>query len=333
MAVVARRRLAIAAAAASLVAIAPWRAHCAEDRILRLLVPFPASGAASDIVARIIARPLSASLGREVVVENMPGGAGSVAAGIVAKARPDGKTLLLASPGPNTLGPALNQVPYDPLTAFSPVSMVAETPMILVTSISSQCDTIADLIALGERTIDPIKFGSSSGAGGMPHLAMELFQHRTGLRAAHVPYPGANESLMDVMAGRIATMFCALGSALGYVEGKQLKVLGVASRGRLREVPHAPTMEESGVPNFDITNWFGLVGPAGLDPVTVLQLAEVIQQLVLRPELSRQLENAGFVPRATGPDALAAHIRAEHAAWKDLVRARPSLLQLSNRTR
>jgi tripartite-type tricarboxylate transporter receptor subunit TctC len=306
-----------------------WTTACAPleagpARPVRVVVPFPPTGAASDIVAQAIAAPLAVSLGKEVVIENRPGRAGAVGAQYVATSVPDGSVLLLASPGPNTLGPALNEVPYDPLHSFSAVSMIAQSPMLLVTAPQAPFSTVAQLLAFARDRDVPLAYGSS-GAGGMPHLSMELFRHRAGLRAVHRPYVGANEALLGVMRGEVDIMFCALASGVPYISRKILKPIALALRNRIPELPEVPTLAQSGLGDLQIVNWFGLAAPGGMDPAMVQRLALAVDNSISGHETRDRFVALGFTPRSSTPEELGSHIRNEYNEWRDLVRAAPSL--------
>jgi tripartite-type tricarboxylate transporter receptor subunit TctC len=196
--------------------------------------------------------------------------------------------------------------------------MVAVSPMILVADPALPVRNVDELVAFAKRRPGKLTYGSS-GVGGMPHLSMESFKRRTGIDATHIPFKGANESLLEVMNGHVSIVFCAMASALPYIQAGQLKPLGIAARERNPEMPDLPTVEEGGVSGFEVLNWFGVVGPAGMKRSIVERLNAEIANVVGTREASERFSELGFTPRASTPEVLMKHIREEYRIWKEVI--------------
>ena len=231
-------------------------------------MPF-APGGANDIIARVMAQRLTEPLGQQVIVDNRGGAGGAIGAEFVAKAAADGYTLLLANPGPNAINPSLvAKAPYDPLKDFTPITLMAISPMVLVVNPAVPAKNVQEFIALAKAKPGEINFGSS-GTGAITHLSMEYFKVRTKTDMVHVPYKGANVALTELIGNQVSASFVALGSYTPMMNSGKLRALGIASHERSALLPDVPTINESGLPNFEVTNWFGLLGPAKLPPPIV----------------------------------------------------------------
>jgi tripartite-type tricarboxylate transporter receptor subunit TctC len=287
------------------------------SRPIRMIVPW-APGGSTDILARTTAERLTLALKQPVIVENRPGASGNIGAEAVARAAPDGYTLLFTSTN-LTLNPAvIPHTPYDPIRDFTGISMVAFAPMMLVTKAGFAGDTLQGLIAYGKAHPGKLNF-SSSGAGGAPHLAGEMFRMATGLDMVHVPYTGAAPALSDVLAGQVQMTFTTYISAQGMLAAGQMKALGVASRERLKVAPGVPTFAEQGL-DIEIGTMFGLLAPAGTPRFIIDKLYAAIEQAAKAPAFQEKILQQGGSVVADDPDHYNAYLREDVAKWARLVK-------------
>lgn len=286
------------------------------SRPIRLVVPF-APGGGVDAVGRILAEPLGALLGQPVVVENRAGAGGAIGVDAVAKSPPDGYALSLVSPGNMTAGPVVRPTPYDPL-ALGFVTMVTRSPLLLVCRNGIAAQNLAEFVALVKREPDAIRF-ASGGVGTGTHLAGELMNLRLGTRMVHVPYRGTGPALTDLVAGNV-DIFFSDASAWPMVQQGQLRLLAVSSAARWATSPDTPSVG-SQVPDFDISNWYGIIAPPGTaDPIRA-KLAEEIAKVLARPEIVTVLNRIGFDAAPMPPAAFAAFVRTELETWRAVVQA------------
>jgi tripartite-type tricarboxylate transporter receptor subunit TctC len=314
-------RGALSAIAVSLCGIAlPQAARAAADypsRPIRLVVPW-APGGSTDILARTTAERLAKALKQPVIVENRPGASGNIGAEAVARAAPDGYTLLFTSTN-LTLNPAvIPQTPYDPIKDFTGVTMVAFAPMMLVTKAGFAGDSLKGLIEYGKAHPGVLNF-SSSGAGGAPHLAGEMFKQATGLDITHVAYTGAAPALQDVLSGQVQMTFTTYISAQGLLSSGRLKALGVASKERLPVVPDVPTFAEQGL-DIQIGTMFGLLAPAGTPRPIVDKLYAVIKQTAADTAFREKIVQQGGTVVADDPGHYNAYLREDVARWSALIK-------------
>lgn len=307
-------------AAACLLALASGLAGAqATDwptRPIRIVVPFAAAGS-TDILARVLARALSAELGQSVVVENKPGASGNIGADLVAKAPADGYTLLYTSTN-LTANPALMPMPFDVLKDFTPISRVAFLPLALFKSPQVQARSLGELIA--QVKANPGKFNfSSSGKGGAPHLAGELFAMAAGLEMVHVPYNGAGPALVDVAAGQVQLTFTTYTSAQALLAGKKVDAVAVANRNRLAVMPDVPTFEEAGIKGMEIGTMNGLLAPAGTPPAVIARIYSALAKAGQGKDFRRQFVEQGGEVLLEDPATFTAYIREDVARWKALV--------------
>jgi len=291
-------------------------AHAQQNyptRPIRLVVP-SSPGGGTDITARIIAPKLAEYLGQQVVVENRSGAGTMIGGEVVARAAPDGYTLLM---GISTLAinPAMyRKVPYDALKDFAPISQVVALPNVLVTHPSLPAKSVKELIALAKSRPGQINF-ASAGVGTNPHLSMELFLSMTGVKMVHVPYKGSGQGVIDLIAGNVTVMMPSILTALGYVKDKRLRALGVTSAKRAGGAPEIPTIAEGGVPDYEAVQWFGVLAPAGTARDIVARLHQEIVRTVQTPDVRQKLVNDGADPVGSAPEEFAAFIRSETAKW------------------
>lgn len=288
-------------------------------RPIRLVVP-SSPGGGTDITARIIAPKLGEYLGQQVVVENRPGAGTMIGGEVVARAAPDGYTLLM---GISTLAinPAMyRKVPYDALKDFAPISQVVALPNVLVTHPSLPVKTVRELIAFAKPRPGQINF-ASAGVGTNPHLSMELFLSMTGVKMIHVPYKGSGQGVIDLIAGHVTVMTPSILTALGYVKDRRLRALGVTSAKRAGGAPDIPTIAEAGVPGYEAVQWFGVLAPAGTPHDIVSRLHKEIVRTVQTPDIRQKLVNDGADPVGSLPEEFAAFIRSETAKWAKVAKA------------
>lgn len=314
------RRLALALTALAGCAIAaPVLAQAWPAKPVRFVLTNPPGGTV-DTLARVLADELGKSLGQPFVIENRPGANGGIAADVVIGSAADGHTILLGPPGPIALNKLLyRKMSYDPQTAFTPVSLVAIAPLVLVAHPSLPAKDIPGLIALAKSKPGQMTYASQGNASS-GHLAMEMLRTMTGIEMVHIPYKGSAPAIADLVAGRVDLMFDNTTSALPQVRQGALKAIAVAERRRLRAAPDVPTVDESGVAGFEATPWFGVVARAGTPRETVERLAGEIGRIVKRPDVDARFAALGVELRGTPPAEFARHIEAELAKWEKIVK-------------
>jgi len=287
---------------------------------VRIVVPF-APGGANDVIARVVAQRLTEPLGQQVLVDNRGGAGGAIGADMVAKSPPDGYTLLLANPGPNAINPVLQpKTPYDPIRDFSMITLMAVSPQVLVVHPSMPVKSVKEFIAMARARPGQINYGSS-GTGAITHLAMEFFKARTKTDIVHIPYKGANIALTELIGGQVSAIFAALGSIQPMLSSQRIRVIGVAAAERTPLLPGVPAIAEGGVTDFEVVNWFGIVGPAGMPRQVVERLNRAINQVVQSADSKERFAGMGFVPRGTTPEELDRHIRSEITRWGAVIKS------------
>ncbi|MFN3449115.1 MAG: Bug family tripartite tricarboxylate transporter substrate binding protein [Roseococcus sp.] len=300
--------------AAAARANAPW----APDRPIRLIAPFAAGGAA-DIISRIVAEELSPILGQQVVVENRTGAGGAVGTEFVVRARPDGHTLLMASQATHGIVPVIARLAFDPATDTTPIANVAGVPAVLVVNNDLPARSFAEFAALLRARPGQLSYGSA-GIGSSTHMTMALLLHKAGLDAVHVPYRGTALAMPDLIAGRLAAMTDTVTSGLPFVRDGRVRALGVSTARRLPVLPDVPALSEF-VPGYEVVNWYGLSGPAGMPAPVVATLHGAVQTLLARPAFRERLAGQGMEPLAMSTADYAAYIARDRAQWAELVRA------------
>ena len=295
-------------------------AQAFPDRAVRIVVPFPPGGS-NDVIARLMAQKLSELWKSSVVVENIGGAGGNIGADSVARAAPDGYTLLLAAPGPLVVNPTLyEKLAFDPAKDFAPVALVASVPIVLAVNPSVKANTVAELIALAKAEPGKLNFGSS-GNGSTNHLSGELLKSIAKLDIVHIPYRGAAPAMNDLLGGQIPMMFDNMPAVRPQVEGGKIRALAVASKTRSKALPNVPTMIEAGVPGFEATAWFGLVAPAKTPPDVLKILAETSAKALADPAIAAKFEQLGAEPGTITGDAFGAFLKAEADKWGKVVNA------------
>jgi tripartite-type tricarboxylate transporter receptor subunit TctC len=304
-----------AIAAIALIAVPASAEPNWPSKPMRLVVGYTPGGA-SDVVGRLVAQQLTALNGQPVVVENRPGVGGVLGMDNVARSAPDGYTLGMAVSGSMVIGPHLTKAtPYDPLTAFQPVSMIALAPMIMVTAGDSALSSVSDLIAASKK--DPMMYASGAQAFD---LAMRLFNAKAGTQLGAVQYPGGSQAAIDLMAGRVPVMVDTIGAQQANIKAGKLKALAVLDSKRSAVFPNVPTVAESGVPGYEAVGWLGIVLPKDTPAPIVAKLNAQLIQIMQMPEVKDRLVALGFEPSTDTPTAFAELIRREHAQWGKVVR-------------
>jgi tripartite-type tricarboxylate transporter receptor subunit TctC len=288
-------------------------------RPIRLVIPFPAGGA-TDIIGRTVAQKLATMLGQQVVVENRPGAGGTIGADAVAKAAPDGYTLLMATSSTHAVGPALNpKMPYDAFRDFAPIAHVANAPSVLVVGRGFPATTVQELVTLLKRSPGKYNFGSS-GIGTYPHLSAEMFKWRAGgLFVVHIPYRGTGLVISDLVSGQIAFLMDSIVSAQPHIADGKVRPLAVSGAQRSPSAPTVPTFAEAGIAGMDFSNWFGVFAPAGTPAEIVQRLNRELNAAVRSPEVMERLQRAGADPVTGTPEQFARVYRDEYESWKAVI--------------
>ncbi len=295
------------------------QAQVFPSRPVTVLVGF-APGGGTDIAARIIARPLSALLGQNVVVENRPGAGGNIATDLTARAVPDGHTISLATVGALSVAPHLNaKLPYDPRRDLAPITMAVVFANVLVVHPSVQANTIADYIRLANAKPGSMGYGTS-GVGGTGHLAGELFHLMAKADVVHVPYKGGGPAMSDLLGGQIPSGFASAPSALPHIKAGKIRALATTGIRRSAFLPNVPTVAESGFPGYDATNWYAYIAPAKTPREIIDRLNRDLVRALNTPETREQLLANGMEPQPGTPEELARQIENQLAVWGRVVR-------------
>jgi tripartite-type tricarboxylate transporter receptor subunit TctC len=317
-----RARSAVSALVLPLALLAnPVGAAVANDypsRPVRLLVPNPPGGG-SDAVARILAQKLGESMGQQFVVDNRAGGGGIIANETVARANPDGYTLLLAFIGPVAITPALTKVPYDSVKDFTPVALVAAGQYMLVTHPSLPAKSLKDFVAYAKANPGKINY-ASAGNGSPLHLAAELFKARAGIDMVHVPYKGGGPATAAILAGEVQVVFGSITSVLPQVKAGKLTPMGVTGAKRSQIASEYPTIAELGYPGFEMTSWYGVLLPARAPQPVVARLNAGINEALRAKDATDALKRQGLDATGGTPADFAAHIKAELGKWAKVVK-------------
>jgi len=286
---------------------------------IRMVIPFPAGGA-TDIVGRTVAQKLGTALNQQIVVDNKPGAGGSLGADIVAKAPPDGYTILMSTSSTHSIGPALNpKLPYDAFKDFTPVAHVANAPSVLVVGKDFPAATAQELVLLLKKNPGKFNFGSS-GIGTYPHLAAEMFKWRAGgLFVVHIPYRGTGLVVTDLVAGQIGFLMDSIVSAQPHIASARVRPLAVSGARRSATLPNVPTFAEAGVPGMDFSNWFGVFAPPGTPPDVVQRLNRELNAVLKLPEVIDRFDKVGAEVVGSTPEQFAKVYRDEHENWKALI--------------
>jgi tripartite-type tricarboxylate transporter receptor subunit TctC len=306
--------------AATLSLVAPASAQTFPNKPIMLVVPFVAGGT-TDILGRIVAEALGKRLGQTVLVDNRGGAGGNLGAALVAKAEPDGYTLLMGYNGTNAINPSLYpKLSWDPLNSFSPISLVARVNNVVVVNPALPIHTLPQLVAYAKAHPGKVNYGSA-GAGSIFHLAGEMLSQQTGVQMAHVPYKGAAPALTDLMGGQIDLMFTTIPNALQHIKTGRLRALGVTGEQRSPLFPDLPTAAEAGYKGMVVDSWFGIFAPQGLTPAVQTKLNQTLRAVLADPDVVRRMKEQGAEPRASSPTELQALLQTDLKSWKAVVMA------------
>ncbi|MCC7484060.1 MAG: tripartite tricarboxylate transporter substrate binding protein [Burkholderiales bacterium] len=311
------KRAMLVAAAAMLFQPALVDAQGYPVKPVRIIVPFPAGGG-TDLMARTLGDKLAAALGQPFLVDNRSGAGGAVGTDHVAKAPPDGYTLLVSSSSALVIGPNLvRKSPYDPLRDLAPVVLISSSPNVLVVHPSVPAKSVKDLIALAKRRPAGLNYGSN-GAGTLSHLTAELFKLRTGIEMLHVPYKGAPPAVVDTMAGNVSLLFTAYPTVSAQVRSGRLRALAVTSTNRVSIAPDLPTVAET-LPGFDSSQWWGMFGPAGLPAAAVSRLNAEMQKALSMADVRKRLAADAADPIGGSEADCARFLRADFEKWRKVI--------------
>lgn len=315
-----RTALALGLSGISLLAQAPQtQAQQFPDRTVTLVVPF-AAGGSTDVVSRIIAQKMSEDLGQQVIVENVAGAGGNIGADRVARAEPDGYTILMGTVATHALNPLiLKTKPYDPEKDFAPVSLLVIVPNVLVVNPELPAKTVPELIALLKA--EPDKYSYASSGNGTPlHLSGELFKIMAGVSMQHIPYKGSGPALNDVIGNQVPIMFDNLPSSSAHIKGGTLRALGVTTAQRAPSFPDVPTIAEAGVAGYETYSWNALFAPTGTPQPAIERLNAAAKKALADPAVADKMKEFSATIVGSTPDELGAHVKAELAKWAPVVK-------------
>ena len=282
------------------------------NKPVRLIVPFPPGGS-NDVVGRMIAVQLSTQLDKPVIVENQGGAGGLIGTEMAARAQPDGYTLLLISVA-YAFNPAIYKLPYDPATAFAPVAMLGAGPVVIAVTSKLPVSSVKELIALAKQKPGELNY-ATAGVGSFQHLASELFKQQAGVDIVHIPFKGGGPAMMDVIAGNTQIAIGSLIQMLPQIKAGKLKALGVGSARRIAALPDLPTISEAGVPGYEVTNWWGIVVPAGTPRPIIDRLHKELTAVVASQDTRKRFETEGAEPLSMSVDEVGRFIAAETVKW------------------
>ena len=313
-----------AATLAGLMALACLPLHSAAQswpaKPIRLVVPFPAGGG-TDIVARDVSHKITALSQWGFVIDNKPGSGGNLGIDTVAKAQPDGHTLVIGQTSNLAINPTLySKLPYQPLTDLSPIGLIGQAPLVLVVPQSSPYRTLADVIQAARAQPQTLNY-ATSGNGTVAHLATELLQREAGVELTHVPYKGASQGLTDVIGGQVQLYMSSVPTLIGHIKSGKLRALAVTSAQRVDDLPQVPTVAESGYKGFEAVTWFGLLGPARMPAPVVASLNNALNKALASPDLRKKLEDQGLTVQAGSPEQFLKLMRADIDKWGRVVKA------------
>jgi tripartite-type tricarboxylate transporter receptor subunit TctC len=303
--------------AMAIMAAAPAMAQTYPDRPVRIVLGF-APGGGADLLIRAVAPALEKQLGQPIVIDYKTGAGGNLAMDAVAKARPDGYTLLMGTPGLATNGALYGSLPFDPAKDFAPIGMIGSVQNVLVVSTELPVATVREFVAYLKQRPGQANF-ATPGNGTSLHLAAELFKSLAGVDAVHVPYRGGGEALTSVVSAQTQFMFNVLPSALPMIKAGKVKALAVTGTARAAVLPEVPTMIEAGVPGFVASTWNGLLAPAGTPPMIVARLNDALVRALKTPEVTERLAALGQDPVTSTPEEFGAFIRDETVKWQKVI--------------
>ena len=287
---------------------------------IRLVVPFPAGGG-TDIVARDVSHKITALSKWAFVVDNKPGSGGNLGIDTVAKASPDGYTLVIGQTSNLAINPTLySKLPYQPLSDLSPIGLIGHAPLVLVVAQSSPYRSLADVIQAAKAQPQALNY-ATSGNGTVAHLATELLQREAGVELTHVPYKGASQGLTDVIGGQVQLYMSSVPTLIGHIKSGKLRALAVTSLQRVDDLPQVPTVAESGYKGFEAVTWFGLLGPARLPAPVLGSLNSELNKALASPDLRKKLEDQGLTVQGGSPEQFLKLMRSDIEKWGRVVKA------------
>ncbi len=296
-------------------------AQAYPSKPVRLVVPFPAGGA-TDTLARTISQKASEKLGQQIVIDNRPGAGGTIGSDLVAKAAPDGYTLLIATGSTHSIGPVVNsKIPYKVERDFVPIVHVADTTTVMVVPAQLPVTNLREFIALLKANPGKYNFGSS-GNGTNSHLSGELFKAQAGVFITHIPYRGTGLVLNDMMSGQVQMLMDNYVTAQPHIKDGKVRALGVSSLKRLPFMSDVPTLDEQGLKGFDVSNWFGIYAPQGAGSEVVTKINTAFNQALQDPDLQKRLSQLGATPTGGTPAQMAKVVAADTVKWAKLIRDR-----------
>jgi tripartite-type tricarboxylate transporter receptor subunit TctC len=310
--------IAVAAVLASILG-SPAMAESYPAKPIRLLVPY-AAGGGTDAIARVVAQGITEKLGQQVVVENNGTAGGNLATQQVAKSAPDGYTMLMANQGPMVVNPHLfKNVKIDPLTAFDPITLIAEAPLVVVVPENSPITSVKQLVEEASKAPGKMTYGSA-GNGSASHLATLLLAETANLDMVHAPYKGAGPAITDLLGGRLDFMVTTIPSVFGFIDSGKLKPLAVTTSHRTKRLPDLPTIAESGWPSYQAAAWYGFAVPKGTPPEIIKTLRDATVAAINSPEVVPRLATEGAEPVGNTPEEFAAFMKQESARWSEVIK-------------
>ena len=313
------KRLNILATLAMVLCLPLVQAQDYPNKPIRIVVPFPAGGT-TDIITRAVAQKLSEEFKQPVIVDNRPGGGANIGADHAVRSAPDGYTLLMASTAHSINASLYPKMTYDPVKDFAPITVVAETAQVLVVHPSVPANNVRELIAYLKAAPNPVSY-SSAGNGSQPHLSTELFKTMSNTPMQHVPYKGGPQAMTDLIAGHVLVSLATAPSAVQNVKTGKVKALGVSTKQRIPALPDVPTIAESGLPGYEASGYFGLVGPAQLPAAIVNKINAAVVKIVREPAMSKYLSEQGADPMTGTPAEYGALLKDEVEKWGKVVKA------------
>jgi tripartite-type tricarboxylate transporter receptor subunit TctC len=301
------------------------QAQSYPQKPIRVIVP-AAAGGTTDLTARLVGQKMAERFGQAVIVENRPGGNETIGTDAVAKSAPDGYTVLLAAPASIVVLPHLQRLPYSAERDLAPVSLAAMTPLILVVHPSLPAQTVRELIALAKARPGNLSY-ASAGSGGVQHLAAELLKATAKIDIVHIPYKGAGPVMQDLVGGQVQMFFAGMPPAMPHVRSGKLRALAVTTTTRSSAAPEVPTMEEAGVPRFDISNWFGYFVPSATPQDVIGKLNAEINRALKQPDVMERLAGSGADALGTTAEELGRFMRAESAKFAELIKVSGARLE------
>lgn len=314
------RRIAFRGLASLLAAGVMGLAHAADfpSQPIKLMIPYPPGGSA-DMLARPLSAELQKALGQPIVLDYKPGAGGTIASAQLARAEPDGHTVLMVLTA-HAINPSLyRNLPYDTRKDFAPVSLVAQLPLVVAAPLATPADNMQELVAYAKKNPGKLTF-ASAGNGNTSHLAAEMFKSVTDTDMLHVPYKGSGPAVIALLAGDVSLMFDSISTSVSHVQSGKLKALAVTGDSRSSLLPDVPTVKESGFPDFSVTGWYGIIAPAGTSPEVIDRLSQAFARAANQPQIKAQLNGMGYDVIASTPSEFRTHIDRELTRWGKLTK-------------